>query len=131
MWGIALAGVAVVLGAFGAHGLKEKLSVQQIETFKTGVLYQFIHCFALIITSFLLQNSSNTTHFVRAGQAFLMGIFCFSGSLYLFTLIAAFDVLPDGRSPSGLGLITPLGGVFFIVGWVFLWLGVSKIPSES
>ena len=76
-WAILLGGVAVLLGAFGAHGLRNALNESRLEAFKTGVFYQFIHVFALILAAWLLEHSSNRAFF-WAGVCFLFGIFCFS-----------------------------------------------------
>jgi uncharacterized membrane protein YgdD (TMEM256/DUF423 family) len=105
---------AVAIGAFGAHGLREKLSAEMLEVYKTGVLYQFIHTIILFILSL--------TNFVKARIAsifFLAGIILFSFSLYLY-------------STSGIrfyAMITPVGGVCFLMGW--LWLIVEVIRRKE
>ena len=125
-WAILLGGVAVLLGAFGAHGLRNALNESRLEAFKTGVFYQFIHVFALILAAWLLEHSSNRAFF-WAGVCFLFGIFCFSGSLYVIAFSTALGWLGATDSVGLLGLITPLGGVFFMTGWAFLARGVSKL----
>jgi uncharacterized membrane protein YgdD (TMEM256/DUF423 family) len=113
----ALSGVlAVALGAFGAHGLKEMLTASNhLDTFKTAVNYHFYHTLALLITGVLLrQSDSKLLSF--AAVSFSVGILLFSGSLYLISLTTV----------SGIGIITPIGGVFFIAGWVLLFFGVIK-----
>jgi uncharacterized membrane protein YgdD (TMEM256/DUF423 family) len=105
---------AVAIGAFGAHGLREKLSAEMLEVYKTGVLYQFIHTIVLLILS--LNN------FIKGKIAsifFLAGIILFSFSLYLY-------------STSGIrffAMLTPVGGVCFLIGW--LWLIVEVIRRKE
>ncbi len=109
--------LAVALGAFGAHGLKALIAPENIATFETGVRYQFYHSFAMIIAA-MLAFWLQETRFLRAAWSFLIGIVLFSGSLYL---LACRDVLPFSVTWSG--PITPIGGVFFIYGWVYMaWL---------
>ncbi|MEM1324790.1 MAG: DUF423 domain-containing protein [Bacteroidota bacterium] len=109
--------IAVLLGAFGAHGLEEKLSVDQIDTFNVGVRYQFYHAFGLLICGVLLQiNQQLALKWV--GWCFAIGIVLFSGSIYL---LACRDLLGIA-SWSWIGPITPIGGTFFIIGWaLFIW----------
>jgi len=101
---------AVAIGAFGAHGLREKLSPEMLEVFKTGVFYQFIHTIVLLVLSL--------TSFIRSNIAsifFLAGIILFSFSLYLY-------------STTGMkffAMITPIGGVSFLIGW--LWIVVEAV----
>ena len=80
--GFLLAAVAVALGAFGAHGLKPKLSIEQLQTYETAVKYQFYHVFALIVVGILMQIFPNLK-LALAGDFFLTGIILFCGSLYL------------------------------------------------
>lgn len=107
------AAIAVALGAFGAHGLRERLTPQLLEIFETGVRYEIYHAFAILFVAFALTRwQSNLLPF--AGWAFVIGTILFSGSLYLLALT-------DTR---WLGAITPLGGVAFIAGWILLAVGV-------
>ena len=108
--------LAVILGAFGAHGLEKIVDAKTLNTYQTGVEYQFYHSFALIAAGILAHLWSNHKLFRRAGVFFLLGIIIFSGSLYLYTFtgIKAF------------GMITPIGGLSFIVGWLLLIAGVTK-----
>ena len=117
--GILLAGLAVALGAFGAHGLKKIVDEHSVETFKTGVQYQFYHALALILTGILSLNFPGK-QLKWSGNLFIGGIILFSGSLYAITAFkaAAADV------PKFIGPITPLGGVLFILGWLFLLIAV-------
>lgn len=113
--------VAVMLGAFGAHALKEQLiSTGRLDTFNLAVEYQFYHTLALMATGLIARYGTTRQLSIAAG-AFAAGIVIFSGSLYI---LAIFDV------PAA-GAITPIGGVGFITGWVFLaaHLIKSKRPS--
>ena len=109
--------LAVVLGAFAAHGLEDKITPEQIDTFETGVRYQFYHAFGMLLIGILLHlKFPNSLRWVA--WCFLMGIVLFSGSIYL---LACRDVLGIA-SWSWLGPITPIGGTFFIIGWgLFIW----------
>ena len=107
--GAVLAALAVVFGAFGAHGLRARLSPQDLETFEVGVRYQMYHALGLIIVSWAVAHWETGTA-IAAGWFFVAGIVLFSGSLYVLVL----------TGPRWLGAITPIGGVAFIVGWVLL-----------
>ena len=113
--------LAVTLGAFGAHGLKKIVPPETVSTFETGVRYQFYHTFALLAVAMLFEKFPLRS--IRyAGICFITGIVLFSGSLYALTLLQATNTV----GLRGIGAITPIGGVFFIVGWIFLFLGVQK-----
>jgi uncharacterized membrane protein YgdD (TMEM256/DUF423 family) len=107
---------AVVLGAFGAHTLKPMLPVEQLDTFETGVQYHFYHALAILLVDVLLH--FRKTHLlINAGWLFVAGIACFSGSLYVLTFR---EFIPF--SVSRLAMLTPVGGLLFIVGWgVLFW----------
>ena len=120
-WGAIVAMAAVALGAFGAHGLKESLSPERLEIFHTGVRYQFYHAFALLFLGLWAKTSPENKMLSRAGIAFFIGIVLFSGSLYILSIR---DLV--NWPVNWLGPITPLGGVSFIVGWVFVLLGINK-----
>lgn len=119
--GAALAGIAVILGAFGAHALKQILPAEQIITFETGVRYQMYHSIALILVGFLLNEQRNRS-LIWAAYCFITGILLFSGSLYALALLKANGQVGLG----GLGVLTPIGGVFFISGWALMSIGVAK-----
>ena len=90
-WGGLLSGLAVILGAFAAHGLKAHVTAYLLEVFQTGVQYQFIHAAALIACGILIkisQSEKAQKYFSRAAICFIIGIFCFSGSLYALALTA-------------------------------------------
>jgi uncharacterized membrane protein YgdD (TMEM256/DUF423 family) len=110
-----LAALTVALGAFGAHTLKNYVSNTALATFETGVRYQFYHVFALLVTGILFKDFPVRTTKL-AGWLFIMGIFLFSGSLYMLAVLQA-TVQPGFR---WIGAITPLGGVCFIAGWLLL-----------
>ncbi len=116
-----LGAVAVILGAFGAHSLKEMVSPDTVAVFDTGVRYQFYHVFALFITGMLYYGGSVKMHH-WAGICFIIGITLFSGSLYLMTALRAADQV----GLKGVGIITPVGGLFFIAGWVLLAMGIRS-----
>lgn len=109
--------LAVIIGAFGAHGLKPHLeSVGRLSAFKTGVEYHFYHTLGMGLLAALCTNRSSLDKFlVWAMRCFIVGILFFSGSLYLLSCQGLLGV-----KLSWLGPITPIGGLFFIVGWVML-----------
>jgi uncharacterized membrane protein YgdD (TMEM256/DUF423 family) len=123
--GSLLAGLAVILGAFGAHKLKEMVPPETVASFQTGVQYQMYHSLALILVAIVFERFSNK-YITWSGACFITGIILFSGSLYLLTALKASDQV----GLKGLGLITPIGGVFFVLGWVFLVLGVRSRSRE-
>ena len=120
-----LAGLAVVLGAFGAHGLKTLISPLQIETYKTGVQYHFYHALAMALAVVVSQYIDNQ-NIKRSIGLFAVGILCFSGSLYGFTLSEALGT----EGVRWLGLVTPIGGLFFILGWINLSIGIYKAKEK-
>ncbi|WP_018625986.1 DUF423 domain-containing protein [Niabella aurantiaca] len=116
--GAALSGLGVILGAFGAHKLKE-IAPESVPTFQTGVQYQMYHALALILVAILFEKYP-VKLMSWAGAAFLIGILLFSGSLYALAALKATGKVGLG----GLGILTPIGGLFFIAGWVMLVLSV-------
>src|SRR6187549_1833969 len=113
--GALLGAIAVALGAFGAHGLKKIVPVETVQTFQTGVQYQMYHALALLLTGILYERTF--PKFARiAGILFLTGIILFSGSLYLLTAGKAAETVAFDKA----GIITPVGGLAFIGGWLFL-----------
>ena len=110
----ALAGfVGVALGAFGAHGLRGRLTPEMLAVFETGVRYQLVHAVALLAVAALMDRLSGWL-IVTAGWLFLSGMVLFSGSLYLLALTGV----------TILGAITPLGGLAFLAGWACLAFAV-------
>lgn len=116
-----LGALGVALGAFGAHGLKKLVPPETVSTFETGVRYQMYHVFALLIVG-MLFSFGNAKLLKAAGYCFLAGMLLFSGSLYLLTFLKATASVGLG----GFGIITPFGGVFFIVGWLLLMASIRK-----
>lgn len=112
--------LAVIAGAFGAHGLKAVLSQQQMEVWHTAVQYHFYHVFALLFLSTFARFKSGLI--MASYYLFTVGIILFSGSLYL---LACRDILGWGWIPA-MGPVTPLGGVLFIAGWVTLALAAYR-----
>mgnify|MGYP006296427131 CR=1 FL=1 len=112
--------LAVILGAFGAHALKARLAPEQLTVFETGVRYHFYHSFALLITG-IAYSSYPARQLKLATTFFIVGILLFSGSLYAMSLLSM-----SGVSLGPVGIVTPIGGLFFILGWLFLFLGVTK-----
>ncbi len=111
---------AVGLGAFGAHGLEDKISDDQLETWETAVDYQFYHTLALL---FLSTFSRAKNDFIRVSFiSFVTGILLFSGSLYLLSTYSLTGFL----KPAILGPVTPIGGLLFIVGWAGLFVATMK-----
>ncbi|MCC6186821.1 MAG: DUF423 domain-containing protein [Chitinophagaceae bacterium] len=119
--GFVFAALSVVVGAFAAHALKPMMELSQQNTFETGVRYQVYHSFALIAIGLLSAHISNS-HIQYATLFFTLGILCFSGSLYALSLLQMNGIV----GLKGVGIITPIGGVFFIIGWVMSVLAVVK-----
>lgn len=113
--GAAYGFIAVALGAFGAHALKQKLSADMLAVWRTAVEYQFYHALALLLLG-VLTRQMPAVSFNVAGTCFAAGVLLFSGSLYVLAL-------SDVRA---LGAITPLGGLLFLTGWIFLGWTIAK-----
>jgi uncharacterized membrane protein YgdD (TMEM256/DUF423 family) len=109
-------GLAVALGAFGAHGLKDRLSSDALSTYETAARYQMLHALALLAVAFAITRWPDSNLPLIAGWLFVAGTALFSGSLYLLSLT-------DVR---WLGAIAPLGGAAFISGWLCLALAAWK-----
>ena len=116
-----MGGLAVALGAFGAHALKRVASEAVVNIFETGVRYQFYHVFALALAGILFRDFSNKW-MLWAGNLFLTGIILFSGSLYILTWLKA----SPKQGLDWIGIITPFGGIAFIAGWVCMFIGFYK-----
>ena len=112
--------LAVVLGAFAAHGLQHTVDAKSLTVFHTAVEYQFYHSFALLLTGIFSRLFNPSRLLKSAGLFFITGIIIFSGSLYLYVL----------TSNKILGMITPIGGLSFIIGWLLLlvYLSVQSKP---
>jgi Uncharacterized small membrane protein len=119
--GSLLAGLAVALGAFGAHGLKKIVDADTVGIYQTGVQYQMYHALALILTGLLADKIvSGLVNY--AGLLFIGGIVFFSGSLYLIASLRAMNKVVS----TGIGILTPLGGLLFILGWVLLLVALIR-----
>jgi uncharacterized membrane protein YgdD (TMEM256/DUF423 family) len=119
--GAIFGGIAVALGAFGAHGLKKIAPTDVVSVFQTGVQYQMYHTLALLIVGIVYDRFSNKW-IKSSGYLFSVGILFFSGSLYLVTALKA-----EERSiPALIGAITPIGGLLFILGWLSFLIGLLK-----
>ena len=119
--GALLGAIAVALGAFAAHGLKQIMPVDSVQTFQTGVQYQMVHAIALLITGILYDRFRNKL-ISLAGTFFIIGIILFSGSLYLLTILKAAEITGFNK----VGIITPFGGISFITGWLLLATGIIR-----
>lgn len=113
--GALAAGIGVVLGAFGAHGLKTRVTPDLLTIFETGVRYHMYHALALLAVSWA-STRWTSPWITTSGWLFLVGILVFSGSLYLLTLTGA----------RWWGAMTPLGGLALIGGWMCLALGALR-----
>jgi uncharacterized membrane protein YgdD (TMEM256/DUF423 family) len=123
-----MAMLAVILGAFGAHALKEALAPEQLQTFEIGVRYQFYHALAIIGVGLLLY-FRKVSLLPWAGWLFAAGILLFSGSLYLLSMQELLQL-----SAAWLGPVTPIGGVLFILGWgafIFASYQENQLPYRS
>ena len=119
--GTLLAGLAVALGAFGAHGLRKVVSSENVAIYQTGVQYQMYHALALILVGILSERILNS-YLSYAGVLFVAGIVFFSGSLYLIVSLYAMNK----TIPTAVGILTPVGGLFFILGWICFLISLLK-----
>lgn len=108
--------LAVALGAFGAHGLKDRLDAYYLDIWKTGVQYQMFHATGLLVVALLLGKVATSSLFTWSGWLMLAGIILFSGSLYVLSLTKI----------GPLGAITPIGGVCFLAAWILMIVGAAK-----
>ena len=114
--GAVLGFLGVALGAFGAHGLRARLSPEMLAVFETGVRYHMYHALALLVTSLLMARMTGWL-VAAAGWSFVAGIVLFSGSLYALAISGV----------TMLGAITPLGGLAFLAGWAFLAVAAASL----
>lgn len=108
--------LAVGLGAFGAHGLQNRLSAEMMEIFQTGVRYHVYHALGLILVGLIATQLPETVWIKWSGWLMCAGIIIFSGSLYLLSTTGT----------SWLGAITPIGGTAFIIAWILLGVALWK-----
>ena len=112
--------LAVILGAFGAHVLKGIISPEMLETYKTGVQYQFYHTFALLAAG-ILMNFNQSKALDWSAYLFMIGMILFSGSLYVLA-ISGVKIL---------GIITPFGGITWIAAWILLIVHCRKLADSK
>ncbi|QQE78147.1 DUF423 domain-containing protein [Alicyclobacillus sp. SO9] len=108
--------LAVALGAFGAHALRDKIPEDRLAVYQTGVQYQMYHAFALVVVGILMR-MGHSAALSWAGMLFTAGIVLFSGSLYTLA----------GTGIRKLGAITPIGGLCFLGGWIALLIGGGSV----
>jgi uncharacterized membrane protein YgdD (TMEM256/DUF423 family) len=122
--------LSVVLGAFGAHGLKTVLSADMLLTYQTAVQYQFLHSIALLALAILIltwvSNPDVINKLKWSANLMIIGVLLFSGSLYTMTFMSVF-----GGFPAWLGPITPMGGLTLIIAWALLAAAALKLPIED
>lgn len=110
--------LAVALGAFGAHALKDRMLPADLVVFETAVRYQMYHALALLLVGLLLARGGSSAGAV-SGWAFTAGIVVFSGSLYMMLL----------TGHRWLGAVTPIGGLAFLVGWLAMAWTFFRLPT--
>lgn len=108
--------IAVMLGAFGAHALKNRLSADMLDIFQTGVQYHFYHALGLLAVGIIAYHLPDSGLLRWSGWLMLAGIIIFSGSLYILSISGI----------TWLGAITPIGGTSFIIAWILLTIAVLK-----
>lgn len=116
-----LSALAVALGAFGAHGLEVLLPAEEVRGYRTGIQYHFYHAFALFLAG-LLWRKIPVSAVLWSSRFFAAGILLFSGSLYIITYLKTTGY----TLPRWFFLLTPMGGVCFILGWFVLGWGINK-----
>lgn len=121
--GALIGALSVIMGAFGAHKLKELLAPEVLSSYQTGVTYQFYHAFGLLAVGILYKRYQNNW-MEWAGRLFILGIILFSGSLYLLTALQATRQV----GLEGFGILTPIGGLLMVGGWLSFFMG---IPSSE
>jgi len=117
--GCAVAWLSVAGGAFGAHALRTRITPELLDIFQTGTRYAMVHALALLVTGLVAARVKGRATAV-AGGAFVAGVVLFTGSLWLMALTGA----------RWLGAITPLGGLFFLIGWLALGRSCWRLPAQ-
>ncbi|AJS59630.1 DUF423 domain-containing protein [Paenibacillus sp. IHBB 10380] len=120
-WGTVLMALSVAIGAFGAHLLEPRIGKDALEVYETGVQYHMIHGLALILVGITVGQRGESKKLNVAGWMFIVGVIVFSGSLYILS-ISGIKVL---------GAITPLGGIAFIIGWLYFMSDVLRRGKSS
>ncbi|WP_298766755.1 DUF423 domain-containing protein [uncultured Polaribacter sp.] len=105
--------LAIILGAFGAHLLKKKLTTEQLQSFETGVKYQMYHAIVLLILGFQLTSKNTIDNYII--NTFIIGVILFSFSIYGLVISSA-----KNKKLRFLGPITPIGGLFLATGWFLI-----------
>jgi len=108
--------LGIVLGAFGAHLLKQFISDELLSVYDTGVKYQFFNTLGLFVVAFIYHHKENSKLLFTSGILLFIGTILFSGSLYLLVILKI----------SWLGMITPIGGSILILAWVLTTIGILK-----
>ena len=117
---------AVIIGAFAAHALKKALPVDALQTIETAVRYQMYH--AIVLLMLCLSNTWISAKSIkRIYRLLLSGILCFSGSIYLLIFLKSNQVI----GLSGIGIITPIGGILLILAWIFLLIEGFKYKENT
>jgi uncharacterized membrane protein YgdD (TMEM256/DUF423 family) len=112
--------LGVMLGAFGAHALQAQLTPRQLSSFQTGVQYQMLHAFGLMIVAIVAQVTGATSRLRWSAWLMLAGVGFFSGSIYLMT----------AGAPRTLGMVAPVGGLSFMAAWALLaWHALSRAAA--
>lgn len=124
--GGAFSALSVILGAFGAHALKEKIQPDQLQSFETGVRYQFYHGIALILVG-LIASRNPEAGWKWPMYFFIIGTLLFSISIYL---LATRDIFGISSWKTVLGPITPIGGLCLILGWAAFCYCALKSPEN-
>ena len=112
-----LGAMGVICGAFGAHFLKSRLAASDLDIIRTGVLYLFIHVLIIFIVALLARDNVQSRLLKSSGVFFVLGVFLFSGSLFIIATQSL-----TGINASFIGVVTPLGGLCFILGWTMLFI---------
>jgi len=114
--------LGVMLGAFGAHALQAQLTPRQLASYQTGVQYQMLHAFGLMVVGLVAQLAGVTPRLRWSARLMAAGIVFFSGSIYLMT----------AGAPRSLGMVAPVGGVSFMAAWALLaWEALSRRTGEG
>jgi uncharacterized membrane protein YgdD (TMEM256/DUF423 family) len=117
--------ISIVLGAFGAHYLKSIFTPELLLSFETGVRYQFYHAVALLFVGLFQQFAYQSMKWVT--RFFVAGIILFSGSIYLLCLFKSNGTI----GLKGLGILTPIGGVLFILAWILLSISILQLKLKK
>jgi uncharacterized membrane protein YgdD (TMEM256/DUF423 family) len=114
--------LGVMLGAFGAHALQAQLTSRQLASYQTGVQYQMLHAFGLMIIGVVGQVTGTTPRLRWSARLMLAGVLFFSGSIYLMT----------AGAPRSLGMVAPVGGIAFMVAWALLaWEALAGATART